>query len=138
LVGLVAAVAAIVLAGPASAGGCKVPPELVKFQAPLPKLLAAVGSDSPIRIVALGSSSTWGAGASSRTHTYPARLEKELQAAWPKRDVRVINAGVSGQLARHMLARIDKDVLPHKPQLVLWQTGVNDAIRGVPMENYRT
>lgn len=130
--------AAIVLAGPASAGGCKVPPELVKFQAPLPKLLAAVGSDSPIRIVALGSSSTWGAGASSRTHTYPARLEKELQAAWPKRDVRVINAGVSGQLARHMLARIDKDVLPHKPQLVLWQTGVNDAIRGVPMENYRT
>lgn len=87
--------------------------------------------------MALGSSSTWGTGASSPAHSYPARLETELRAAWPTSDVRVINAGVAGQLARHMLARIDKDVAPHKPQLVLWQTGVNDAIRGVPIETYK-
>ncbi|MCC7250244.1 SGNH/GDSL hydrolase family protein [Hyphomicrobium sp.] len=122
---------------PALAGGCTAPPELVKLEAPLPKFLAAVHSGSPIRVVALGSSSTWGKGASSRTHTYPARLEQELRAAWPKSDVRVINAGVNGQLARHMLARIDTDVAPHKPQLVLWQTGVNDAIRGVAIDTYR-
>src|SRR5690606_19272642 len=126
------------LAGPASAGGCTVPPELVTFGAPLPKFLAAVHSQSPIRIVALGSSSTWGHGATSRSHTYPARLETELRSAWPKNDVRVFNAGVNGQLARQMLARIDKDVAPHEPQLVIWQTGVNDAIRGVPIDNYRT
>lgn len=110
----------------------------MNLQAPLPKVLDAVHSARPIRIVALGSSSTFGKGATSRTHTYPARLEQELRAAWPKNDVRVINAGVNGQLARHMLARIDKDVAPHKPQLVLWQTGVNDAIRGVPIDVYRT
>lgn len=91
----------------------------------------------PLKIVALGSSSTWGAGASSRAHSYPARLERELQAVWPKSRVRVVNAGVSGQLARHMLARIDKDVAPQKPQLVIWQTGVNDAIRGVPIETFK-
>lgn len=105
--------------------------------APLPKLSSAVQSDVPVRIVALGSSSTWGAGSSSRAHTYPARLEQELRALWPNSDVRVINAGVGGQLARHMLARIDKDVAPRQPQLVIWQTGVNDAIRGVPIAEFR-
>lgn len=50
----------------------------------------------------------------------------------------MINAGVGGQLARHMLARIDHDVLKHKPQLVMWQTGVNDAVRGVPLERFKT
>jgi lysophospholipase L1-like esterase len=126
-----------VAALPARAGDCTVPPDLLTFQAPLPKLLGAVRTNMPIRIVALGSSSTWGAGATSRAHTYPARLEQELRAAWPKSDVRVFNAGVGGQLARHMLARIDKDVAPRRPQLVLWQTGVNDAIKGVSIADYR-
>jgi acyl-CoA thioesterase-1 len=109
----------------------------VTLHAPLPKFSAAVISERPIKIVALGSSSTWGAGASSRANSYPARLEKELRNVWPKNDVRVINAGVSGQLAKHMLARLDKDVGQAKPQLVIWQTGVNDAIKNVPIEIFK-
>lgn len=122
---------------PVSAGGCTAPADLIKLTAPLPTFMTAVKGNGPIRIVALGSSSTWGTGASSRAHTYPARLEAELRDAWPKIDVRVINAGIGGQLARDMVARIDKDVVPAKPQLVLWQTGVNDAIKGVPIEDYK-
>ena len=118
------------------AGGCTAPVELIKLGAPLPKLMASVKASEPLTIVALGSSSTSGAGASSRAFSYPARLEKELRTAWPKNDVRVINAGVGGQLAVHMVARIDKDVLSRKPQLVIWQTGVNDAIKGVPLEKF--
>lgn len=87
--------------------------------------------------MALGSSSTWGTGASSRARTYPARLEKELRRAWPASDVRVINAGIGGQLARDMVKRIARDVAVHKPQLVIWQTGVNDAVRGVPLERLK-
>ncbi|MGE0023604.1 MAG: SGNH/GDSL hydrolase family protein [Hyphomicrobium sp.] len=113
------------------------PPELVELHAPLPNLTRALNAHEPIRIVALGSSSTWGTGATSPERTYPARLEQELNASWPKGDVRVINAGVRGQLAREMLARIDRDVAPFAPQLVLWQTGVNDAIRGVAIDSYR-
>ncbi len=131
-----AALLGIAATVPASAGGCTAPADLVDLGAPLPKLLTAVRANSPVRIVALGSSSTWGAGASSRAHSYPARLERELRATWPKNDVRVINAGVNGQLARDMVARIDKDVVPHKPQLVVWQTGVNDAIKEVPLDAY--
>lgn len=117
-------------------GGCTAPADLVNLGAPLPKLLAAVRTNGPVRIVALGSSSTWGAGASSRAHSYPARLERELRATWPNADVRVINAGVNGQLARDMVQRIDRDVAPHRPQLVVWQTGVNDAIKAVPLADY--
>jgi acyl-CoA thioesterase-1 len=104
---------------------------------PLPKVTTALQARAPLRIVALGSSSTWGTGASSRAHTYPARLEQELRVFWPDNDVRVFNAGIGGQLARHMLARIDQDVTPRQAQLVIWQTGVNDAIRGVPLDEFR-
>ena len=134
---LAVALACLVSPAPVWAGGCTAPSDLVRLEVPLPKLAAAVNAHAPIRIVALGSSSTSGTGASSRQHTYPARLEFELRAAWPKSDVRVFNAGVAGQLARHMLARIDKDVAPHNPELVIWQTGVNDAIRGVPIDTYQ-
>jgi lysophospholipase L1-like esterase len=132
-----ATLGAIGACGPVSAGACTAPPNLVKLQAPLPRFLAAVNGREPIRIVALGSSSTWGTGASSRDRAYPARLERELRAAWPEKDISVLNAGVGGQLARDMVARIDRDVAPRKPQLVIWQTGVNDAIRGVAIETYR-
>jgi len=121
---------------PAFAGVCTAPVDLVKVSAPLPHLIAAVNAKQAIRIVALGSSSTAGTGASGPEHTYPARLELELRTNWPKGDVRVFNAGISGQLASDMVARIDHDVVPRKPQLVLWQTGGNDAIKGVALEDF--
>ena len=131
------AIAGLTPATTATAGECTVPADLIAFPAPPPQLLGGGKAKAPIPVVALRAPSTWGSGATSRAHTYPARLEQELRSAWPKSDVRVFNAGVRGQLARHMLARIDKDVLPFQPQLVLWQTGVNDAIKGVPIADYR-
>lgn len=133
----VVAASGFVCSGSSYAQDCKVPPELIKLKAPLPNLAKAVLAKAPIRIVALGSSSTWGTGASSRARTYPARLERELRRAWPASDVRVINAGIGGQLARDMVKRIARDVAVHKPQLVIWQTGVNDAVRGVPLERLK-
>lgn len=47
------------------------------------------------------------------------------------------NLGVGGQLATDMLERMEKHVLPREPHLVLWQTGVNDAIRDVGVERYK-
>jgi acyl-CoA thioesterase I len=70
-------------------------------------------------IVAIGSSSTTGAGASDPTHTYPARLAEELRLRWPRLTVRVINSGVGGETAEEMLARFERDVLPYSPQLFI-------------------
>lgn len=118
-------------------GSCSAPRELVGFRTPLTGLIKAVGRMHDIRIVALGSSSTEGSGASGPKATYPARLDAELDRRFPGRDFQVTNYGVGGHLATDMLVRIKRDVLPLQPVLVLWQTGVNDAIRGVDIERFR-
>lgn len=70
---------------------------------------------------------------------YPARLEAELNRRHgADAQFEVVNLGVGGELAENMLARIDRDVISRKPNLVIWQTGVNDVIRGVPLEEFRT
>src|SRR5262245_37598081 len=45
----------------------------------------------PLKIVAIGSSSTFGTGASSPDKSYPARLEAELKAKLPGLPITVIN-----------------------------------------------
>ena len=90
-----------------------------------------------MRIVALGSSSTQGIGASSPAASYPVRLQAELQQRFPKSAIMVENLGIGGQLATDMLPRIGNDVIPRKPALVIWQTGVNDAMRNVKVESFR-
>lgn len=90
-----------------------------------------------MRIVALGSSSTQGIGASSPKACYPVKLQAELQQRFPQNKILVDNLGIGGQLASDMLPRIKKDVIPRKPTLVIWQTGVNDALRFVSVDKFR-
>ena len=117
---------------------CKAPRDIVRLTMPLDAAAAALSRDGDFRVVALGSSSTQGAGASSPKMCYPAQLEAELNRRFnPDKHFEVMNLGVGGQMASHMLARIDRDVLPLKPDLVLWQTGVNDALTGVPLDDFR-
>jgi acyl-CoA thioesterase I len=116
---------------------CEAPASLLRFSAPLPKLASALADKKPVHIVALGSSSTQGVGATSPKSCYPVRLQAELQRRFPDSKITVDNLGVGGQLATDMLPRISKDVLPRKPTLVIWQTGVNDAMRHVDLEKFR-
>ncbi|MBZ0211830.1 MAG: SGNH/GDSL hydrolase family protein [Hyphomicrobium sp.] len=109
----------------------------MRFDAPLPKFSAALAAGRPVRIVALGSSSTQGIGASSPKACYPVKLQAELQQRFPQNKILVENLGIGGQLASDMLQRIKKDVIPRKPTLVIWQTGVNDALRFVPVDKFR-
>jgi len=109
----------------------------VRFNAPLPKFSTALATSQPIRIVALGSSSTEGVGASSPKACYPVKLQAELRSRFPDSKITVDNLGVGGQLATDMLPRIKKEVLPRHPTLVVWQTGVNDAMRNVDLEKFR-
>ena len=87
-----------------------------------------LASGEPITIVAIGSSSTAGAGASSPAATYPSRLEADLRTRFPGRTINVLNRGVGGEDASQMLARMDRDVAPERPDLVLWQVGTNAVL----------
>ncbi len=124
---------------PASIGikGCSVPRDLARFDYPLSRLSQAVIRDSVVHIIALGSSSTAGSGASSPQASYPARLDAELDRRFPGRDFQVANFGTGGLLARDMLERLHTHIISLKPALVIWQTGVNDAIQDVGLEDFR-
>jgi len=120
-------------AGPTAADCPPVPVAAV----PLPASRAALWADRPLTVVAFGSSSTEGAGASTPGHAYPARLEALLRAALPGHAVRVLNRGIGGQDVGEMLARLDADVLPERPDLVVWQAGANAALRGMDPAAFR-
>jgi len=120
-----------------AAPSCVAPQSVASFVQPIPSLSKAFKANNPIRIVAFGSSSTEGRGASSRDKAYPARLQAVLNAGFEEPRFEVVNRGRSGELATHMLARIERDVLQLDPVLVIWQTGVNDAIRKVDPTAFR-
>jgi acyl-CoA thioesterase-1 len=83
--------------------------------------------------MALGSSSTAGAGASAPSASYPSRLEAELRARFPGDVIRVINRGVNGEEVGDMLARFDQAAADDKPDVVLWQVGTNAVLRDNPL-----
>ena len=92
-----------------------------------------LASGNPLTIVAIGSSSTAGAGASSSAATYPSQLAVELKARFPDRDITVLNRGVNGEETDDMMARFASDVIAAHPQLVLWQVGTNSVLRDHPL-----
>lgn len=113
------------------------PDGLLDRTRPLPRTLARISAGDPLRIVAIGSSSTAGAGASMPSRSYPARLEAELRARFPNNRIEVVNKGVNGQTVRGMLARFNDDVLSLFPDLVIWQTGTNSALRNNSPARFR-
>jgi acyl-CoA thioesterase I len=108
---------------------CRVTTEQVRFDVPLVRTARLIASGAPIKIVALGSSSTYGAGASTSAASYPSRLAEELARHFPGHDIMVLNRGVNGDEAADMLARLDTAVIAEKPDLVLWQVGTNSVLR---------
>jgi acyl-CoA thioesterase I len=107
---------------------CRVASNLLSDDLLLPATSLTIQSGRPLIIVALGSSSTAGVGASSKSAAYPAVLERELRHRLGSK-VRVLNRGVGGETVDRTAARIDVDVAPFHPTLVVWQTGTNDLLR---------
>ena len=90
----------------------------------------------PIKIVAIGSSSTAGEGGIA---PYPCRLELALRDpwSWPEgadkfknRMIDVINRGKGGDEAPGEYERLQEDVIDENPSLVIWQVGTNAVWKG--------
>jgi lysophospholipase L1-like esterase len=124
---LIAALAAI----PARAAVPECPVKSVEasLTAPLTRTANKFRSGGELVIVALGSSSTAGYGASTPAGAYPSRLAAELRERLPGIKVEVLNKGVGGESDVDMLKRFDRDVLSFKPDLVIWQLGTNAVLK---------
>ena len=116
------------------AASCTAPADLVRLVNPLKRVAQRVAAGQTLTIVAIGSSSTAGAGASSPAMNYPSRLAVELQAIYPNVSITVFNRGVNGEESREMVARFDRDVFAQHPDLVLWQVGSNSVLRDRPLD----
>ncbi len=106
---------------------------LTRLSYPLAHMAQRIATGHSVTIVALGSSSTAGAGASGPAASYPSRLEAELKASFPRQTITVLNRGVNGEEAADMMARFDDSVAAAHPDVVLWQVGTNALLRDDPL-----
>ena len=97
----------------------------------LPHVAHKLAAGEPVVIVAFGSSSTQGYGASSPEFTYPNRLAAQLKRKYPTADITVLNRGKGGEDAPEMMKRLQSEVIDAKPDLVIWQVGTNAILRNL-------
>jgi lysophospholipase L1-like esterase len=98
---------------------------------------------SAFRIVALGESTTFGATLNAEDKPWPEVLEEMIRTRLhPDRPVQVINAGVSAYTLEHNLRRLEDEILPLQPDLIISYHGWNgfpmlygvlpEALQGIP------
>lgn len=95
-----------------------------------PELHAAMtrlAQDQPTTIVFFGGSITWGATATDPLRTsWRALVEKELRRRQPHTPLTAVDAAIGGQPSKLGVFRMDRDVLPYKPDLCFVEFAVND------------
>lgn len=114
------------------AAACGTPPDLLDAPA-LPAVAHAV-STGRITIFATGSASVLGPGVSNEGAAWPAQLEALLRARRPGLEVRLDVRGGRGLTARDQWLLIEEALRRGPPDLVIWQAGATEAVRGMAAE----
>lgn len=102
----------------------------------LPKTRAKLAAHEPVTIVCLGDSVTGIYYHTGGRRAYPEMLAVGLRQTDPEIKLTLINAGISGHATNNGIARLQKDVLDHKPDLVTVMFGLNDMVR-VPLADFQ-
>lgn len=82
-----------------------------------------------LRILAVGSSSIEGIGASRRELGFAPLLELGLERRMPGVEVSVSNRGIGGETAKETADRLERELAAGRVDLVIWQLGTNDVLR---------
>src|ERR1700712_4486922 len=110
---------------------CLSPKGVVKSMGSLPHVASKLAAGQPVVIIAFGSSSTDGYGASSPEFKYPNRLAAQLRRQYPSADITVVNRGKGGEDAPEMMKRLQAEVIDMHPDMVIWQVGTNAVLRNL-------
>ena len=62
---------------------------------------------------------------------YVSLMSALIAAKYPDRGIQIVNAGIGGHKAPDMRARLERDVLAHRPQWVTISVGINDVWHGM-------
>jgi len=115
---------------PSAAESCLAANRGISLGSRLPRTATRLKAGGPLKIVAVGTSSTTGLWMLTAAATYPEVLRRELVRLQPNAQVAVVNAGRIGDTIPGTLARLDRDVVAAEPDLVVWQLGTNDVTWG--------
>lgn len=134
--GILALLAFLILSLPVAATqgpGCGAPEEWL--QSPPLRATATGISTGRLGILAVGSASVTGAGTSSPEAAWPARLEALLRERRPDLQLRFEVRGARGSTAADQWRQIEEALAAAPPDLVIWQAGTTEALRGLPMDD---
>ena len=90
-----------------------------------------------VRIVALGSSSTQGIGASSPSLSYPSQLQSRLRSRYPSASVEVVNKGLGGANIYGLRSKYEAEIKTLNPDVLIVQAGTIEAIDGMNRDEFR-
>jgi len=82
-------------------------------------------SSDTIRIICIGASTTEGSQANNQS--YPYYLQQVLRTEFPAKKIEVINAGHHAEGIRDIEAHLTKEILPLKPDIVIFYHAANDV-----------
>lgn len=117
---------------------CPVPGYLLFGDAPLERVAAAANKEKKLKVVVIGTASAMLPGPDGASVAFPARLEAALKKRLPKLDISLVTLTKPRQTAAEMSDSIEKLIVDEKPNLVVWQTGTYDALKGVDPEEFRS
>jgi lysophospholipase L1-like esterase len=86
-----------------------------------------------LTILAIGSSSIEGVGASRPDLGYVPLVEAGLREAFPDARITVINRGIGGETTADTVNRLQAEIDAARPHLVIWQLGTNDMLRDLTL-----
>ena len=116
---------------------CEVPGYILFGESKLDHVRKVVEEHKRLTVLVVGSGSSVMPGPDGVGKAYPGKLEQALRKRFPGVDIKVIALAKSRQTAAVMTQALEKALLDHKPDLVIWQTGTVDAMRGVDPESFR-
>ncbi len=131
-------IATLAKSPPVYSRDCRITAPAHEGRTALRTMRRALKENRVVKVLAVGSSSTSGVGASSSFATYPVRLENDLEVLFKGVDIDVVSRGVPGEAGLSACSRMKREVAEVKPDLVVWQVGTNDAMARADIDELKT
>jgi len=131
-------IATLAKSPPVYSRDCRITAPAHEGRTALRTMRRALKENRVVKVLAVGSSSTSGVGASSSFATYPVRLENDLEVLFKGVDIDVVSRGVPGEAGLSACSRMKREVAEVKPDLVVWQVGTNDAMARADINELKT
>ena len=113
--------------------GCGAPAEWL--ESPPLRATATGVATGRLRILAVGSASVSGPGVTAPAAAWPVRLEALLRERRPDLTLNFEVRGARGSTAADQWRQIDEALRAGPIDLVIWQAGMTEAVRGLPIDD---